>query len=310
MQDLKAQVAIIDAQNVKKIEAKLQNTIATNKVLFDDNSKLLSLINFFRISLVEQVGNRIIALSHLHLLKQQTIQVIKQFHTQNTLHQLALDTPRSFLEKMQSWLKVLTKKDIAKITIKLRQLYLRRIWDICKLQNLVFNMDIDKHQLITELGFINKLFNSLIDMKAPKLWEEQDVQGSDANQVANTIQFLEQSFFEKQVLDLQQINELTQEAITIFLHVGRLENILTRFRADIVKIQIFPILLQIDYKNLRDLNKNMHPFLQAELIPTTDTPTKSSCKQATGSNKQRVLFFSRQRPQRATIRLYSFRITL
>jgi len=69
MQDLKAQVAIIDAQNVKKIEAKLQNTIATNKVLFDDNSKLLSLINFFRISLVEQVGNRIIALSHLHLLK-------------------------------------------------------------------------------------------------------------------------------------------------------------------------------------------------------------------------------------------------
>jgi len=42
-------------------------------------------------------------------------------------------------------------------------------------------MDIDKHQLITELGFINKLFNSLIDMKAPKLWEEQDVQGSDAN---------------------------------------------------------------------------------------------------------------------------------
>jgi len=34
---------------------------------------------------------------------------------------------------------------------------------------------IGKHQLITELGFINKFFNFLIEMKAPKLWEEQNV---------------------------------------------------------------------------------------------------------------------------------------
>lgn len=52
-------------------------------------------------------------------------------------------------------------------------------------------METNKHQLNTELGFINKFFNSLIELKAPKLWEEQDVQGSVAIWVENTIQFLE-----------------------------------------------------------------------------------------------------------------------
>jgi len=51
-------------------------------------------------------------------------------------------------------------------------------------------MDIGKHQLTTELGFINKNFNSLIEMKTPKLWEEENVQDSVASCVANTIQFL------------------------------------------------------------------------------------------------------------------------
>jgi len=49
---------------------------------------------------------------------------------------------------------------------------LRRIQDISELQDMVFNMDIGKHHLTTELGFINKFFNYLIEMKAPKLWEE------------------------------------------------------------------------------------------------------------------------------------------
>jgi len=49
---------------VKKIEDELQTTITTNKVFSDDNSKLLSLIKNFKRSLVEQVQNRMIALSH------------------------------------------------------------------------------------------------------------------------------------------------------------------------------------------------------------------------------------------------------
>jgi len=71
-----------------------------NKVLSDDNSKLLLLIKNFRKSLVESVRDKMITLSHLHLLKEQIIQEIKKFHTQTALHQLALDTPRLVLEKM------------------------------------------------------------------------------------------------------------------------------------------------------------------------------------------------------------------
>jgi len=63
-------------------------------------------------------------------------------------------------------------------------------------------MDINKHQLTTNLRFINKLFNSLIEMKALKLWEEQNVQGSATNWVANTTQVLEQSFSKKQISNL------------------------------------------------------------------------------------------------------------
>jgi len=69
-QGLKTQVAFIDAKKVKKIEAELQTTIVANKVLSNENSKLLSLIKKFRRSLVEQVGDRMITLSHLHLLKE------------------------------------------------------------------------------------------------------------------------------------------------------------------------------------------------------------------------------------------------
>lgn len=70
IQDLKAQVVVIDAHKVKHVEAKLQTIIAMNKVLLDDNSNLLLLIKNFKTYLVEQVGDRMITLSHLHLLKE------------------------------------------------------------------------------------------------------------------------------------------------------------------------------------------------------------------------------------------------
>jgi len=91
---------------------------------------------------------------------------------------------------MQSWLKALTEKDIATITPRIRIIFLGRIWDICKVQDLVFSMDIHKHQLQIEISFINRFFNSLIELKTFKLWEEQDVQGSANQWVANTYQFL------------------------------------------------------------------------------------------------------------------------
>ena len=101
-------------------------------------------------------------------------QAIQQFVTQTTLHKLALDIPRSVLERMQSWLRTLTERDITTITLRLKKIFLRT-QDICELQNFVFNMEINKHQLNIEIGFINKFFHSLIELKALKLWEEQDV---------------------------------------------------------------------------------------------------------------------------------------
>lgn len=52
-------------------------------------------------------------------------------------------------------------------------------------------MEINKCHLKIELGFISKLFNSLIEIKAPKLWEEQNVQGSTTRWVLNIMQLLE-----------------------------------------------------------------------------------------------------------------------
>lgn len=70
IQDLKAQATILDGQKFKQVEDELQTIIATNKVLCDDNLKLLLLIKGFKKSLVEQVGDRMVTLSHLHLLKE------------------------------------------------------------------------------------------------------------------------------------------------------------------------------------------------------------------------------------------------
>ena len=70
IQYLKAQDAIIDAQKFKQVEVELQIVIATNKVLSYDNSKLLLLIKDFIKSLVDQIRDRMVKLSHLDLLKE------------------------------------------------------------------------------------------------------------------------------------------------------------------------------------------------------------------------------------------------
>lgn len=77
IQDFKAYAIVIEGQKVKQVEAKLQIIIAAKKVLSDDNSKLLLLIKGFQKSLVEKVKERMVTLSHLHLLKEQKLQAIK-----------------------------------------------------------------------------------------------------------------------------------------------------------------------------------------------------------------------------------------
>ena len=69
IQDLKVQDAIIDDQKVKQVEAELQTIIVANKVLSNNNLKLLLLIKGFRKLFMEQVKDRMVTLSHLHLLK-------------------------------------------------------------------------------------------------------------------------------------------------------------------------------------------------------------------------------------------------
>jgi len=59
----------MDSQKSKQVKAELQRIVAANKVLTDDNTKLLLLIKGFRKSLVGQIGDKMINLSHLHLLK-------------------------------------------------------------------------------------------------------------------------------------------------------------------------------------------------------------------------------------------------
>jgi len=71
--------------------------------------------------------------------------------------------------------RVLIEKNLAIITPRPRQTILRRRKDICDLQDLVFFLDLEKHQLKTEIGFVNKFFHSLVQLKAPKLWEEPNV---------------------------------------------------------------------------------------------------------------------------------------
>lgn len=91
--------------------------IEENKVLNDDKTKLLQIVKNFRKSLMEKIGERLMSLPQLHLLKNQIEQALQQYVTQDTKHKLALSIPKSIIEGMQSWLKALTKKDLATITL-------------------------------------------------------------------------------------------------------------------------------------------------------------------------------------------------
>ena len=69
IEDLQAQPAIIDGPKDKQVEEKLKRIVEPNKVLNDDNTKLLLIVKSFKKSLVEQIGEKLVSLSQLHLLK-------------------------------------------------------------------------------------------------------------------------------------------------------------------------------------------------------------------------------------------------
>jgi len=81
------------------------------------------------------------------------------------------------------------------------------------------------------------------------------------------------------------MSELSQEAISRLLHVGRLESVLTRFRANIVKLQPCPIFSQVDNQDLKDLYKNLQSLLPSNLIPPPEVLPKNPSEQASGSGQ-------------------------
>jgi len=114
-------------------------------------------------------------MSQLNLLKNQIEQVVQKYNSYTTLHKLSLSIPKSRIEGIQNWLRALTEKDLEIITPRTRKTILRRTKDICDLQYLVFALDLEKNQLKIKIGFVNRFFCSLVQLKAPKLWEELDV---------------------------------------------------------------------------------------------------------------------------------------
>lgn len=178
IEDLKDQSNIIDRKKAQQIEEELKKTIAANKVLNDDKVKLVQIIKDHRKNLMEKIGERMVSLSKLYYLKKQAKQAIILYDSQNTIQKLALESPRVKNEEMQSWLRVITEKDLATVTLRSKQTFLRRIKDVYDSKDLAFTLDLEKGQLKVEISFVNMFFNSLIQLKAPKLWEEYNVQSS------------------------------------------------------------------------------------------------------------------------------------
>jgi len=80
---------------------------------------------------------------------------------------LALEAPRGKIEEMQSWLRVITDKDLGTMNPRPRQTILRRIMDTCDLKDLALTLKLEKCQIKVEISFVNMYFNSLIQLKAP-----------------------------------------------------------------------------------------------------------------------------------------------
>jgi len=97
-------------------------------------------------------------------------------------------------------------------------------------------------------------FNSLIKLKAPKLWEESNVQSSSDRWVENNKSFLEKylaiNLFGNQLSNLQVMNERAQKAVARFLNASRLENVLMGFKKNIVQLQACSFLSKVDDKDL------------------------------------------------------------
>lgn len=60
---LKSQATIIYGQKAKQVEEELKKIVATNKMLNDDNTKLLLIVKGFKKTLVEQIGEKLVILS-------------------------------------------------------------------------------------------------------------------------------------------------------------------------------------------------------------------------------------------------------
>jgi len=68
-------------------------------------------------------------------------------------------------------MRVIIEKDMAIMTPRSRKKKLRRLRDIYDLKDLVAALDLEKGQLKVEISFVDMHFNSLIQLKASKLWE-------------------------------------------------------------------------------------------------------------------------------------------
>lgn len=168
IEDLKAQSSIIDREKAQQIE-ELKKTITTNKILNDDNVKLLQIIKGYQKVFVEQIRERMVILSKLYHLKNQTKYSILLYDALTTLQHLALNAQRAKIKEMQSWLRVSTKKDLTTITPRPKQTLPRRIKQFYDLKDLEFTMDLGKGRLKVEISFVNRFFNFLIHLKSPKL---------------------------------------------------------------------------------------------------------------------------------------------
>lgn len=187
------------------------------------------------------------------------------------------------IEDLRAWLIFMIDKDLVRVTPHPKKLVLQRINEICYLKYLAISLGIKKRHLEVELTFIDLHFDNITKLNMPPIQDQLDVLVS-----INIWMINNQSYFDnkidvdvsrQEIRDLLKLKQVTDDAITRVMSLGQLVESLTIFRFNINKLKGFPIIQQMDLKDLKGIHdkiKLMLPLELTKLSQSTIDPKQES----------------------------------
>lgn len=211
-----------------------------------DNVALHKIIKKFHQDLIEQMVEKLKAMNELFKLKEGAKIGLQVDATITTIHKGTLSILRPKVEYLQAWLRMMIDEELLKVTPHPNQVLLWRINKIYHLKYLAISLGIKEKNLKVELAFIDLYFDNMAKLKMPPIWDQPNIPMATNIWVENN-----HNYFDNRVkVDVSRqamryilkLKKVAKDAMSRFMSLGWLVDLLIVFRSDIDKLKACPVM--------------------------------------------------------------------